>query len=156
MGHRLFKRRSLEMRGGWPNSCCFLECYLQDLFITARSILVQLPSSFFSICLVSVYVVHPYNSIDTIAAWKKLRFILSEWSVLHMTYSLSINIDTFASRVLISFSVYETLLPRYVNLPTRFRDPPLSAEMFPFLFWLKHIYSVLSAWRPMPPATFSR
>ena len=35
-----------------------------------------LPSSFFSSRLVSVHVVHPYSSIDTTAAWKKLRFIL--------------------------------------------------------------------------------
>ena len=32
---------------------------------------------FFSSRLVSVQVVHPYSSIDTTAAWKKLRFILS-------------------------------------------------------------------------------
>ena len=32
----------------------------QDLFNTARSTRVQLPSSFFSIRLVSVHVVHPY------------------------------------------------------------------------------------------------
>ena len=31
----------------------------------------------FSISLVNIHVVHAYNSIDTTAAWKKLRFILS-------------------------------------------------------------------------------
>ena len=46
------------MAGKWPHSCCFVWCCLQDLFNIARSILVQLPSSFFSIRLVSVYVVH--------------------------------------------------------------------------------------------------
>ncbi len=45
-----------------PYSCLFVGCCLQDLFNTARSILVQLPSSFFSIHLVSVYVTHPYRS----------------------------------------------------------------------------------------------
>ena len=44
----------------------------------------------FSICLVSIHVVHPYSSIDTTAAWKKLRFILSVKSDFHMTDSLSI------------------------------------------------------------------
>ena len=63
------------MGGMWPYSCCFVGCCLQYLFKVACSILVQLPSSFFSIRLVSVHVVHPYNSIDTTVAWKKLRFI---------------------------------------------------------------------------------
>ena len=53
-----------KMVGRWPYSYCFVECCLKDLFKIARSILVLLPSSFFSIRLVSVHVVHPYNSID--------------------------------------------------------------------------------------------
>ena len=65
------------MRCRWPYSWCFVGCCLQGLFKIAPSILVLLPSSFFSIRLVSVHVVHPYGNIDTIAAWKKLRFILS-------------------------------------------------------------------------------
>ena len=59
-----------EMSGRWPYRCCFVGCCLWDLFNKARSILVQLPSSLFSIRLVSVHVVHPYSSIDTTAAWK--------------------------------------------------------------------------------------
>ena len=43
----------------------------QNLFSIASSILVELPSRFFSIRLVSVHVVHPYSSMDTITAWKK-------------------------------------------------------------------------------------
>ena len=45
---------------------------------------------FFSIRLVSVHVVHPYSSIDTTAAWKRLRFILSVRSDFHMIESLLI------------------------------------------------------------------
>ena len=66
------------MGGRWSYSCWFLVYCLQDLFNIAQSILVQLPSSFFSIRLVSAHVVHPYSSIDTTVAWKKLRFILSD------------------------------------------------------------------------------
>ena len=62
------------MGGRWPYSWCFVGCCLQDLFKIAHSILVQLPSSFFSIRLVSIQVVPPYSSIDTTAAWKKLFF----------------------------------------------------------------------------------
>ena len=53
--------------GKWPYSCCFVGCCLQDLFNTARSILRYLLSSFFSIYLVTVHVVHPYSSIDMTA-----------------------------------------------------------------------------------------
>ena len=63
------------MDGRCPYSCCFVECCLQELLNIARSILMLLASSFFSIRLVSVHVVHPYSSIDTTSAWKKLRFI---------------------------------------------------------------------------------
>ena len=66
----------------------------------------------FSIHLVSVHGVLPYRSIDTTTAWKKLRFILSVRSDFHMTDSLLIVVLAFASRILMSFSVDETLFPR--------------------------------------------
>ena len=55
---------------------------------------------------------HPYSSIDMIAAWKKVRFILSVRSDFHVTNSLSLAVHAFASRVSMSVSVDETLLPR--------------------------------------------
>ena len=61
-------------------------------------------------CLVSVQVVHLYSSIDTTAARKKLRFILSVRSDFHMFNSLSIAVHAFVSRMLMSFLVDETLL----------------------------------------------
>ena len=51
--------------------------------------------------------VGPYSSIDSTPAWKKLRFISFDRSDFHTTDTLSI-----ASRVLMSFSVDETLLLR--------------------------------------------
>ena len=57
-----------KMGGRCPYTCCFVGCCLQDLFNTACSILAQLLSSFLFICLVSVHVVHPYNSFDMTAA----------------------------------------------------------------------------------------
>ena len=62
--------------------------------------------------LISVHVVHPYSCIDTIDAWKKLRFILSVKSDFHMTDRLLIAAHALAIRVSISVSVDETLLPR--------------------------------------------
>ena len=97
------------MGGKWPYSRCFVGHCLHDLFNIACSILVWLPSNFFFIRLVSVHVVHPYSSIDTTAAWKKLRFILSVRSDFHMTDSLSMAVHAFACRVLISVSVDEML-----------------------------------------------
>ncbi len=69
-----------------------------------------------------------------IAAWKKLCFILSVRSDFHMTDSLLIAVHAFASRVLMSVSVDETLFPRKVNLSTSFREVPSSEEMSPV--WL--------------------
>ena len=100
------------MGGRWPYSWCFVGCCYQDLFNIACNILVLLPSSFFSSCFVSVQVVHPYSSIDTTAAWKKLRFILSVRSDFHMIDRLWIAVHAFVSRVSMSFSVDEILLPR--------------------------------------------
>ena len=70
------------------------------------------PLKLFPVRLVSVHVVHPYSSIGTTAAWKKQRFILLVRSDFHMTDRLSIAVHAFASHVLISVSVDETLLPR--------------------------------------------
>ena len=87
------------MGGWWLYSWCLVGCCRQDLFNIARSILALLPSSFFSSRFFSVHVVHPYSSIDTIAAWKKLRFILSVRSDFHMIDSLLIAVHAFVSRV---------------------------------------------------------
>ena len=111
----------LKMAGRWPYT-------VQDLFNITRRILVQFPSSFFSIRLVNIYEVHPYNSMDTTAAWKKSPFILSDRSDFHMIYNLSIADHAFASLTLMSFSVDETLLSRCVNLCTSFREPPFSVK----------------------------
>ena len=54
------------MGGRWLYSSCLVGCCSQDLFNIACNILVLLPSSFFSSHLVSVQVVHPYSSIDTV------------------------------------------------------------------------------------------
>ena len=113
-------------------------------------------ASFFLILLVSVQVVHPYCRINETTAWKKSSFILSDRCDFHMTDSLRIAAHTFDSRVPMSFSIDETLLPRYVKFSTSFREPLLSVEITPL--WLRHMYSVLSAfiWRPMLPVARSR
>ena len=49
------------MGNRWPYSCCFVGFYLQDLFKIARSILEYLPSSFFSIRLISIHVVRRHD-----------------------------------------------------------------------------------------------
>ena len=113
----------LEMRGRWSYNCFFVGCCFHNLFTIARSILVQFPFSSFSIRLVSVHVVHPYSRINTITTWKKLRFILLDQSVFCMIDNLTIAVHVFVSSILMSFSVDETLLPRYVNLSTSFREP---------------------------------
>ena len=113
-----------------------MECCFQDLFNIARSILVQLPSSFISKHLVSIHVVHPDSSIDTTVAWKKCRFDLSDRSDFHIIDSQLIAVHGFVRHIL-SLSVDETLLPRYGNLSTNFRGPPFWVEMA--LSWLKYV-----------------
>ena len=73
-----------------------------------------------------------------------------------MIDSQSIAIHAFASRILTSLLVDETLLPRYVKLSTNFRGLSFRVEMAPPRF--KHMYFVLLAftWRTVPPATYSR
>ena len=60
--------------GRWPYSCC-----RQDLFKIARSILVLLPSSFFSSRFVRVHVVHPILVTTSLCAnkWLILNKIIS-------------------------------------------------------------------------------
>ena len=57
-------------------------------------------------------VVHPYSQMDTTVAWKKMHLILSNRSDFHMVNNLLIAVYAFDSRVLMSFSVDETLLLR--------------------------------------------
>ena len=58
-------------------------------------------------------VVHPYSSIDTTAAWKKLRFILSVRSDFNMIDSQSIAVHAFVSRV--SMSIYTAEWMHYLD-----------------------------------------
>ena len=48
---------------------------------------------------------HPYSRIDTIAAWKKLCFILLHSLDFHMMNNLSIAVHACARHILISLSV---------------------------------------------------
>ena len=119
----------LEMGGKWQYSSFFMGCCFHDLFSIAPSILVQPLSSFFPIRLVSVHVVQPYSSIDTVTNWKKFFFNLSDRPDFYRINNLSIAVHAFAWRVLISLSEDEMLLPRYVNLSTNFTKPPFRVDM---------------------------
>ena len=140
------------MGGRWLYSCCFVGCCLYDLFNIACSILVYLPSSFFSIRFISVHVVHLYSSIDMTAAWKKLHFILSVRSDFHMTDSLSMPLLVRCwclSRLMRHCFLGMWTFQLVSELLFRVQISPV---------WLKHIYSILRAltWRPMPAVAHSR
>ena len=72
---------------------------------------------------------HPYSRIDTTTAWKELCLILLDKSDFHIIDNVLKAVHVFASHILMSFSVDEMLLLRYVNLSTSFREPALSVEM---------------------------
>ena len=104
----------LEVGDKWPYSWCFLGCCFQDLFSRAHSIFTLSPSSFSSIRLVRIHVVHPYNRSDmTAARGKNCIIILSDKSAFHMINNLSIAIHAFTSHILMPLSVDKML---YVNL----------------------------------------
>ena len=127
----------LGMGGKCPYSSYFFWMLLPGC------LLMQFPSSFFSVRLVSIYGVHLYSRINMTAAWKRLCFILSDKSDFPMIDDQSIAVYAFARRKLMSFSADEMLLLRYMNVSINFREPPFRVEVSSF--WLKHMYSVLSA-----------
>ena len=104
--------------------------------------------------LVCVHVVHLYSSIDTATVWKKFYFILSDGSDFHIIDAKSIPFHAFAWRIVISLSVDEILLPKYVKLSTNFRRLSLRAEIA--LSRLKHMFSILIAFTLNLPAVCSR
>ena len=75
--------------------------------------------------------------MDTVTAWKKPRFILSDSSGFYIIDNLSLTFYAFAWRILISLSVDEILLLRYVNLSSK--SLPLRVNMA--LSYLKHLLS---------------
>ena len=116
-----------------PYECCFYffswGVAFQDLFKIAHSFLVSFPSSFF--CFIRISVVHPYSSIDTAIAWKKLCFILSDWPDFHMTDNLMRAVYAFVMCILTLFSVDEIILPKYVNLSANFSGLSLRVVIVP-------------------------
>ena len=63
--------------------------------------------------VIYIYIyIYTYTRIEIITAWMNLYFISSDRSDFHMINNLSIAVHVFDSRALMSFSVYETLLPR--------------------------------------------
>ena len=138
------------MGGRWPCSCRFVQCCFLDLFKTAHSIIMLFLSSPFSLCFVHACLVLPYCSTNSTTSWKKPCFVSSDRSDFHVIDNLSIAFKAFARNMLISLSVNEMLLPRYVNWSTNFRGLLLRVEMAPCC--LKHMNSGLFAFtqRPIP------
>ena len=73
--------------------------------------------------------VHPHSNTDTAIVSKKSLFILLDESYFRMIKNLSIEILTFAGRLLTSLSVDEMSLPMYMNQSTSFGGVPLRVAM---------------------------
>ena len=97
-------------------------------------------SSFFSNRLVSVQVVHPYSSIDTTAAWKKLRFILSVRFDFHKIESLSITVHAFVSRTAVIKATGDT---DFFDIVTRVLQGDTLAS-YQFIFYLRDVLLQMS------------
>ena len=52
------------------------------------------------VCLVGLYMVHPYSSMDLTAAWKKLRFILSDRCDFHVCVCVCVCVCGITVKVL--------------------------------------------------------
>ena len=102
-----------SFRDGWKVAAQLLLCRVlpPELVQYSSQQSCAIAVKLFSLRFVIIHVVHPYTSIDTTAAWKKLRFILSVRPEIYMNDSLSLAVHTFACRVLMSVSVDATLLP---------------------------------------------
>ena len=129
------------MGGKWPYISCLVEFCVQNLYITMHRILVLFTSSFFSMHLVSVQVVHPYSSFTQPQLERNPMLFCRRDQIFYMINNLLIVFHTFVTLMLTSFSEDEIWLPRYVNLWTNFRGKPLRVEMPPSNF--KYVNSVL-------------
>ena len=128
------------MGGRWPHSYCFVGFCLQDFFNIAHRILVFLPSSFFSVRLVSVRVVHPYSNIDRCLENTAFHFIGQFW--LPYDWLSIVSCPCLCkSRVDVCLGWWDP--ESCINLSSTFRELPFTVEMSPL--WLKYMYSVLSA-----------
>ena len=86
-------------------SASFRICSKQPVTFISRSY-----KDLFSMSFISVQMLHRYCSIDTAAAWKKSRFILSAGSDFHMIKILSMAVHPFARRML-TYQLYGNLPP---------------------------------------------
>ena len=119
------------MGGRWPCSWCLVGCCRQDCSILLATFLCncRLASSRF----VNVQVVHTYSSIDTTAAWKKLRFILSVRSDFYMIDRLNLIQFSVLSRT--PLFQWGGVLPLYRGYNQRILNPadgsiPMASSYF--------------------------
>ena len=135
-----------EMRGKRLNHYYFVECWFQDLFKTASSVLMYIPYSILSKHVLKFQVVQTYNSTNTAIAWKFSRFLLPERSNFS---NQSKAVHAFLKRMLIRYC-YRGMLNGLLIL-----------EAYN-LIWLWH-YLVQNSWTqfylisrrvqcPLPPA----
>ena len=122
-----------EIGGKWPYSFCSVECCFQDFFKTVHNICSSHQT------FIKVQVVQPYSSTDKAQLRRIPILFLSDF---YMVVNRLIAIHALPICKLISLSVDEILLPRYVNWSANFRGLPFNKKIAST--WLKHMNSVLS------------
>ena len=100
----------------WFYSCCFVGSFFQYLFKTARSILVNFLSGFFSVSLDFGWFIY-----KVVRPQLGRIFHFYQRTDFHIIDYLSIVIPTFPMHMFASLSVDEILLPRCVNCSSNFR-----------------------------------
>ena len=120
-----------EIWDKWPCCWCFIGCFFQDSFKTVHSTLVELLYSFYSWHFIKLQLVQPCNSNDTATALKQSHSIL-DWFDFFINWSIAIN--PLPMHILTSLSVDGILLPRYMNVSTKYTsDKYLSNFIFGFI-----------------------
>ena len=103
-----------SFRNGWLGAVQLLFCGVLPPGLVQHNLqhscVIAVKLFFPSVLLASMWCIH--IAVSTRLLLGKLRFILSVRSDFHMTDTLSFAVHAFASHVLMSVSVDETLLPR--------------------------------------------
>ena len=105
------------------NNCYFMGVLLPEFVhnSTQHPCVFYVSHFFLQTFRLRVQAVQPYSSTDNTSLWMNSCFVLSEISDFQLVDNLSVAVYAFPMCMLMSLSVDEILLPRYMNWSTNFK-----------------------------------